>query len=354
MIGARRSRGLHGVLPALIASLLLGPAQALAEPPGAEPGPSPAPSVLAPPATRATPARRASVFERDEVEVAPSAGVHVSELIVDNRLGAVRIQGHDRETVVISAIKRAPDTETLERLKVTLIPDPSGAVHISTAMAPGRDARPIPSGSVEIDLVVRAPRSAQVRAQVWNDRLTLIGMENGAELLANDGEIGVENASGTIVAHSAAGTQRFVEVVGKVDAQVIHGDVEMAAVRGDRLDASVHEGRIQGRRMRVRQAWVSTIRGDIHFEGEAVAGGQYRITSLRGDIVVTLVSSAPISVEAFASAGTVTLPPRMRQAGQPRSGMEGTVIGYWSGGRGETAAVVLRSRLGNIRFSLAE
>lgn len=349
MSRTRRSRALHIALPALV-TLLLGPSLVLAEPPVAVPGPGPAPSAAAP----AGPARRPSVFERDEVEVDPSAGVHVGELVVDNRLGAVRIQGHDRESVVISAVKRAPDTETLERLKVTLIPDPSGAVHISTSIAPGHDARPIPGGSVEIDLVVRAPRSAQVKAQVWNDRLTLIGMENGAELLANDGEIGVENASGTIVTHSAAGTQRFVEVVGKVDAQVIHGDVEMAAVRGDRLDASVHEGRIEGRRMRVRQAWVSTIRGDIHFQGEAVAGGQYRITSLRGDIVVTLMSRAPISVEAFAGAGTVTLPPRVRQAGQSRGGVDGTVVGYWPGGRGETAAVVLRSRLGNIRFSLAE
>lgn len=347
MRGARRSRALL----ALVSSLLGAPSLALAGPPAAEPAEIAVPAGAARPAS---PARRGAVYERDQIEVDPSAGVHVGELIVDNRLGAVRIEGHDRESVVIAAVKRAPDAETLERLKVTLIPDPSGAVHISTAMAPGQDARPIPSGSVEIDLVVKAPRSAQVKAQVWNDRLTLVGMENGADLLANDGEIGVQNASGTIVTHSAAGTQRFVEVVGKVDARIIHGDVELAAVRGDRLDAIAHDGRIEGRQMRVRQAWVSTIRGDIHFEGEAVAGGQYRITSLRGDIVVTLMSSAPISVEAFASAGTVTLPPRLRRAGQSRGGGEGAIVGYWPGRRGQAAAVVLRSRLGNIRFALAE
>jgi hypothetical protein len=346
--GTRRSRALPGLFATVLASsLLVAPSLALASPPAAGPA-----ATASPPAAPAP--RRGAVYERDQVEVDPVAGVHVDELVVDNRLGAVRIEGHDRESVVISAVKRAPDAETLERLKVTLIPDPSGAVHISTAIAAGQDARPIPSGSVEIDLVVKAPRSAQVKAQVWNDRLTLVGMENGADLLANDGEIGVQNASGTIVTHSAAGTQRFVEVVGKVDAQVINGNVELAAVRGDRLDAVAHDGRIQGRQMRVRQAWVSTVRGDIHFEGEAVAGGQYRITSLRGDIVVTLMSSAPISVEAFASAGTVTLPPRMRRSGQSRSGGEGAVMGYWPGRRGETAAVVLRSRLGNIRFALAE
>jgi hypothetical protein len=305
-------------------------------------------------AAPAAPVRDDSVYERDVVEVDPVAGVRITDLSVDNRLGAVRIEGHDHESIVISALKRAPDTETLERLKVTLIPDPNGPVRISTSMGPGSDARPIPSGAVEIDLVIRAPRSAQVKAQVWNDRLILIGMENGAELVANDGEIGVQNASGTIITHSAAGTQRFVEVVGTVDAQVIHGALDLAAVRGQRLDASVHEGSIEGRQVRVRQAWVRTIRGNIRFEGHAMAGGQYRIASVRGDIDVVLVAIAPIAVEAHAGAGTVTLPASLRRSRQPQSGMEGMVVGFWGGARGEPAAVELRSRLGNIRLSLAE
>jgi hypothetical protein len=341
MTRARPARLPRHLLPTVvcIAPLVLVPALAAGEQPV---GPQPA-----------APAQE-GMYERDVLEVDPSPGVRITELTVDNRLGAVRIEGHDRESIVISALKRAPNAEVLERLKVTLIPDPNGPMRISTSMAPGRDARPIPGGSVEIDLVIRAPRSAQVRAQVWNDRLTLIGMENGAELVANDGEIGVQNASGTIVAHSAAGTQRFVEVVGKVDAQMIQGDVDLAAVRGERLDASVHEGRIDGRQVRVRQAWVRTIRGNIRFEGHAMVGGQYRIASVRGDIDVVLVAHAPLAIEAHASAGTVTLPASLTRSRRPQSGVEGVVVGYWAGEDGEPAAVELRSRLGNIRLSLAE
>ena len=356
MIAPVRRRRL---LPVLSCVAVLAPALAAAEPPAAErpaqaTQPAPAAPVLGPFAVPPDAPARNAVYERDVVEVDPSPGVRITELSVDNRLGAVRIEGHDHESIVISALKRAPDAETLERLKVTLIPDPNGPVRISTSMAPGPDARPIPGDSVEIELVIRAPRAAQVEAQVWNDRLTLIGMENGAELVANDGEIGVQNASGTIVTHSAAGTQRFVEVVGKVDAQMIHGEVDLAAVRGDRLDASVHEGNIEGRQVLVRQAWVRTVRGNIRIEGHAMAGGQYRIATVRGDIDVMLVASAPISVEAHASAGTVSLPSSLRRSRQPRSGMEGAVVGFWPGGRGESAAVELRSRVGNIRFSLAE
>jgi hypothetical protein len=116
----------------------------------------------------------------------------------------------------------------------------------------------------------------------------------------------------------------------------------------------VHEGSIEGRQVRVRQAWVRTIRGNIRFEGHAMAGGQYRIASVRGDIDVVLIAIAPIAVEAHAGAGTVTLPASLRRTRQPQSGMEGMVVGFWGGDRGEPAAVELRSRLGNIRLSLAE
>lgn len=344
-----RPRALRGVLPALAPLLLV-----LSAPVAADPPALPAQSAQSASAPAPAPATAGSIYERDVVEVTPAAGVRLTTLSVDNRLGNVRIEGHDRAAVVIAALKRAPDSETLERLKVTLIPDPNGPVRISTAIAPGRDARPIPGGAVQIDLVVRAPRSAQVSAQVWNGHLSLVGMENGAELLANDGDIAVQNASGTIVAHSAGGKQQFVEVFGKVDAQVIHGDMDLAAVRGERLDAMVHEGSIAGRQVRVRQAWVRTIRGNIHIEGQALAGGQYRIASVRGDIDVVLVATAPVTIAAHAPAGTVTLPPGLREARGQLAGVEGAVLGSWPGGSGAPAAVELRSRIGNIRLSLVQ
>ena len=67
-----------------------------------------------------------AVVERDVVELAPARGVSIKSIDVDNRLGDVRIEGHDRDNISILAIKRAPDMETIERLKVSLVPDPNG------------------------------------------------------------------------------------------------------------------------------------------------------------------------------------------------------------------------------------
>lgn len=303
------------------------------------------------PAAGAAPGPAASpVFERDVVEVDPAPGIDVSRIGVDNRLGSVRIEGHDHDSVVIIASKRAPDAATLERLRVALIPDPSGPVRISTAITAGADARPIPGGLAAIDLVIRAPRAARVEARVWNGRLTVMGMENGAELHANNGDIDVRNVSGTIETHSAGGTQQFAEVFGAVDAQALAGSMDLDMVRGDRLEASVHEGRIQGRQVQVRYAWLHTVRGDIHLYGQAMAGGHYRVGSYSGNIDVQLAAAGPVRVQAHADSGTASLPPAL----QPRPQGEGMVTGLWSRGQGTPALVELRSRMGSIRFSLAE
>ncbi|ACY16663.1 DUF4097 family beta strand repeat-containing protein [Haliangium ochraceum] len=348
-----------GVLAALASAV---PAPLIAAPPAADESPRPSAEAAgaeaadaeagAVPESETAPSvvRSTAMYERDVLQVDAMPGATFSALLVDNRLGSVRIEGHDLPSILISATKRAPDARTLERLKVSLIPDANGPLRIQTAIAPG-DARPLPGGAVRIDLLIRAPRSASLRAQVWNGRLVVIGMENGADLSANDGDIEVQNASGRIATYSAGGRQELVEVVGKVDAQLLRGDVDLVEIRGERLDASVHDGRIDTRAVRVRQAWVRTTLGDISFEGYALAGGEYRFASVRGNVEVALVALAPIAVQAEAGAGSVALPAGMvpqRRNGAP----EGALVALWPMGRGQPASLELRSRLGNIRFSL--
>ncbi|MCG8417289.1 MAG: DUF4097 domain-containing protein [Proteobacteria bacterium] len=294
------------------------------------------------------------VFEHDVVEVKPTGGT-ITSVEVDNRLGEVRIQGRDSEHVTIAAVKRAHDRETLDRLKVTLITDPNGPVRISTRITAGRRAKPIPNGSVRIDLIIHAPRSAAVNARVWNDKLEVSGMENGAALNAHAGDIAVQNMLGTVVTHSLSGKQNFVDIFGAVDAQAIAGDMDLVIVRGKRLDARVHEGDIKGRQVQVRELSLRTTKGNIRLQGIAVAGGRYRINSYRGNIEVRLGHTVPLSVQARSHSGRVTLPARLRARADDR----GALVGSLSAGRPERntdqpALIELRSRMGNIQFAVIE
>jgi hypothetical protein len=289
----------------------------------------------------------AGVFERDLVEVAPSEGVAIGAITIDNRLGDVRVEGHDGASVVILALKRASDDDTLDRLTVQLVPDASGALRIGTAMSAGPEARPVAAGSVRIDLVVRAPRAARVSARVWNGRLELEGTDNGAELTANEGAISVKHVSGDVVTHSAAGRQELAEIVGAVEARGVIGDMDISVIRGERLRASVHEGDIVSRKVRARQVVLRATRGNVRFEGEALAGGTYQIRTYRGDVEVRFGRGVPMTIRARARDGTVELP----RGVESRTIADGTVVGQL---RGDAPAYLeMYSRHGSIQFSLA-
>lgn len=287
-----------------------------------------------------------AMVQRDLVEVSPAKGVSIQLVDIDNRLGDVRIEGHDRDTISILAVKRAPDQETMERLKVSLVPDPSGPVTIRTSLKAGEEARPIPAGSVRIDLVVLAPRQARVRAQVWKGRLEVKRVDNGAELVTDEGDIDVSQVSGTVTTQSGHGRHTFAQVYGAVDAQAVDGSMDLDLVRGDRLDAVVYMGDVIARRMRVRDVSVRVTRGSARFEGEAVAGGRYAVASYWGNVEVRFSTKAPMRLRARARGGQVTLPARFRR----RYG-SGLVTGYASGSGRIPVELDLRTRFGMITLA---
>jgi len=284
-----------------------------------------------------------AVEERDVVELAPAKGQQVGKVAIDNRLGDVRIEGHDRDAIVIIAVKRAPDRETLERLKVSLVPDPSGPVSISTALLAGKEAKPIAAGAVRIDLVIMAPRSAPIEARVWKGRIGIKGVDAGAELTAVDGDIDVEQVSGAVSTESSHGRHSFAQVFGAIDAHATVGDLDLDVVRGDRLAAVVQRGHVVGRKVRVRDISIRVTRGDIDLAGEALAGGRYQIASYWGNVQVRLGKKVPMRVRAHARVGLVTLPRRFR-----RQDAAGAIVTGDAGSGRSPADLDLRTRVGVI------
>ncbi len=287
------------------------------------------------------------LYERSVVEVAPAANVALGLVHIDNRLGDVRIVGHDGPGVIIEAMKRAPNADTLDRLKVRLVPDPNGAINISTYLAMGAEARPIRAGSVRIDLVVRAPRTSRAVARVWNGRISLAGMEAGAELGSNVGDIEVRNASGTIITKSGRGAQRFNEVVGTVDAQGLAGNMDFQLIRGKRLDASVYKGNIVARNIRSRNVNLRTTRGDVRLRAQPVFGGLYYAASYYGNVEVTFARATAVKVWAKATRGKATIAGmRSRTRRSDRA-----VVGS-HGSQRAPSMVRIQSGFGDIRFRL--
>jgi hypothetical protein len=286
------------------------------------------------------------LVERDNVEISPAPHVVIRKLDIDNRLGDITVIGRDQPGISLVVVKRAPDEDTLERLKVRLVPDPEGgSVRISSAILVGEEARPIAAGTVRIDIQVHAPRGAHARARAWNGRLGVTGMEDGADLVAHEGDIVVTSVKGTVSTTGMRGKQRLTDVSGSVTADETYGDVALDGITGARLAARVHRGTVTATRVRTEVVSITTTFGDIHFQGELAAAGRYELRSYRGDVVVR--TSGAFEVEAWSRDGRVE--PTVSLGGLRRDG--GRLFGSF--GQAERPAVLLlSSTVGRVTFGL--
>jgi len=293
------------------------------------------------------PADGKAVVERDKVDVAPAEGVSIDQVSIDNRFGEVTVIGHDEPGLTIVAVKRAPDEATMDRLKVSLVPDPGGPVSIDTSLLTVEEARPVTAGSIRIDLIVYVPRSSRVAATTWNGAVALEHIDNGAEVTTNEGDVKVKTCSGEIATHVAQGVQEFSEVFGSLDAEGVAGEMRFETIKGDRLGAVMHDGPITAHMVRAREVALRTTSGDIEFDGEPVAGGSVRIASHRGNVHVSFREGTSFRVEAMSRRGSVVARGfELEQRGR-RS------VGTYGGG-GDPAGVFVSTRLGNIELGVLE
>ena len=278
--------------------------------------------------------------EHARVELAPS-GHAFKQLQIDNPLGDVRVEGYDGTAIQIETHKEAPDEDTLDRLHISLVPNPDGTVAIKTTADGGKEFRPVARGAVRIDLVIRAPRDARVEAAVSSGALEVTNMDAGSDLDTGSGPIWVRNVQGEVLTHSISGLTRLAQVFGSVDAQTLSSDVDLDTIGGERLIASVNHGRIDGRRVRARDIELTTVEGRIVLEAEAALRGRIVLATLRGDIDVRLHRHGGVVVRATGS--RVDLGPSARA--QPDGWMGSSF------GQGATPTLIeLRSRYGTVRF----
>jgi hypothetical protein len=288
----------------------------------------------------------AFLVERDNVEIAPAPQVTIHTVEIDNRLGDITVIGRDGPGISLSVVKRAPDEETLERLKVNLVPDPAGIVRISSALLVGKETRPIAAGTVRVDIQIHAPRAAATRARAWNGKLGVTGMHNGAELMAHDGDIVVTNVRGTVATTSMRGRQQLTGVTGSVRADDTYGDLALDEIRGESLAARVHRGTVTATRIRTQTVAITTTFGDIHFRGELLAGGHYELRSYRGNVHAR--TTGAFRVDAYSRDGVVE--PVLELGSATRDG--GRLVGSW-GASEAPAVLLLSSAAGRVVFGLA-
>ncbi len=326
----------HALLGLLV---LLGRAVPAAAEPARPPAPG-SPRAGAPPV-------RGAVSERARLSIEP-AGHAITRLSVENLLGDVKVEGYDGTAIQIETHKFAPDDDTLDRLRISLVPNPDGTVSIKTAADGGKEVRPVARSAVRIDLVIRAPRDARVEAAVSSGTLEVINMDAGGDLDTGSGPIWVRNVQGEVMTHSVSGMTRLAQVFGSVDVQTLTSDLDLDTIGGDRLVASVHRGKIDGRRVRVRDVELTTTEGKIVLEAEAALRGRLVVSSFKGDVDVQLREHGAILVRARGTKVDLGAPTRLQPNGWVEASL-GTRTALV-----ETALVEIRAPRGTVKFAIIE
>jgi len=286
------------------------------------------------------------IVETSSVEVRP-AGKPFTQLAIDNPLGDVRIEGHDGTSIVIETRKRAPDDESLDRLRVSLVPNTDGTVRIATAADKGEGGK-VAKSAVAIDLIIHAPRSARLDAIVGTGKLDVLNMDGGGDLESASGQITVKNVQGELFANSVSGHLSLTQVFGSLDASTVSSDLDLDSIQGQKVVASANQGRIAGRRVRAREVELTTTRGNIVLEAEASLRGRIVVSSLRGDVDVKLRRQGAVVVRGRG---------KKLEFGTYAAAMASVPNG-WSQvaiGQGQDPAIVeLRSTHGTVRFTVVQ
>lgn len=288
-----------------------------------------------------------AVVERARLEIQP-AGRPFKQISIENPLGDVRVEGYDGTAIQIETRKQGPNDEAIDRLRVSLVPNPDGTVRMKTTADGGPEHATLARGSVRIDLIVRAPRDARIEAVSSNGSLEVMNMDAGGDLDTSSGRITVRNVAGGLSTNSVSGPTSLTQVFGTVDAQIISNDLALDSIGGERLIASVSHGKIEGRRVRSRNIELSTMDGKIVFEGEASLRGHIVISSLKGDVEVKLRRNGAMVVRGRGnrvSLGNVT-----------KAGPDGWVQAQHGkvASNQAPASVELQSRDGTVDFSVVQ
>ena len=221
-----------------------------------------------------------------------------TRLVLSNQAGEVTVRAWDRDAVRVQANHSSRERLDLQTADNTL------RVRVRTS-ARG------PAGLV--DFTITVPRwmpvnlsgtylaadiegtTAEVNVETVGGDLRLKGGSGGITLRSIEGEIRVENSSGKVQATTVNDSITLVGVSGDVVAETTNGDITVTNARASSLE-------------------ISTVNGDVRFEGPTADRGTYRITTHNGDIGVSLGQQANATVFVrtfggdFSSDFPVTLP----------------------------------------------
>jgi hypothetical protein len=197
-----------------------------------------------------------------------------TRLLIDNFAGEVTVRAWDRDSVRVQA-------RHASRAKVNLRTVPTG-LRVSAAAEHG------PPGS--IDYEINAPTWMSIKVDGQFNFVTIEGAQAEVSIETNRGDVVVKGGNG-VTAKSVEGDITVEGAKGKISVSSINQGITIAGSSGE-IHAETVNGPIALSRIEATTLEASTINGNITYDGTAVNGGRYRLTSHNGTITVAVPESS--------------------------------------------------------------
>lgn len=295
------------MLAALVAACAAAPAAAQTAPqprptPAARPQPPTPPSTaLTPPSpqapVQARPGGPESQTPQSDQTVDVAKG---TRLVLSNQAGEVTVRAWDRDAVRVQA-----SHSSRERIDIQTADN--------TLRVRARSSRG-PSGLVDFTLTV--PRWMAVNLSGTYLAATIEGTSAEVNVETVGGDLALKGGSGAVTLRSIEGEITVAGSSGKVQATTVNDSITLTGVSGD-IIAETTNGDVTVTNAKASSLEVSTVNGDVRFEGPTAERGTYRINTHNGDIRVSLGAQANATVFVrtfggdFTSDFPVTLPDGM-------------------------------------------
>ncbi len=211
---------------------------------------------------------------------------------ISSAAGSVHVMGWNRDTVAVTGtLGPGADLEFQSGNRETRI----------RIAVQGRDP---PERVPPSDIVVRVPRQSSVAVRTVAAAIEISGVNGSADVESQTGDIRVSGSVRTVYAESAGGNVQLDVSTKVARAKTVDGDITVRGARGY-LDVSTVSGTAHVMGREVWETEMTSVSGDITFEGSFSREGTLYVESHSGTIELVLPSNQGADFDIVSVTGNV-------------------------------------------------
>lgn len=190
---------------------------------------------------------------------------------------------------------------------------------------------------------IDVPKSADASLQTTSGTIDINGLAGAVTLASTSGDIHADELGGGLTVNTTSGEVRLSSINGRLQVETISGDVQLGdgAVDGatvnttsgeidlDGVNGELQIGTVSGdisvRDANASQLDISTTSGGINYDGAFGAGSDSKVSTISGDVDLTLPEDSSFSLNASTVSGDISNDFELAGAQNDQRSLTGTI-----------------------------